>query len=322
MWAGLHDRAVAKRVARRDELPDKPLIVSVGNLAVGGTGKTPVVIRLAQDLAARKRRGVVLIRGYKSPLAGPLTVTADNEQAGDEARLVAASLQKTGWSVVQARSRIAGLVSILASPKCPEVVVLEDGHQTARVARHLDIVILDRWRVNKLRNVVEPRTGPVFPWGPWRESATGATRAQIWLLETEAKVPSRSASGSLVLTFRRSFQVEAANEAGKDVGAPAKAVLVSGIARPEKFEAGALELLCESAPLAVRLADHSAYNVALVARIQREMAATGCRSLLTTAKDWIKLAQLWPTQVPAFTLAMEIIWGQNEALVAEVDKRL
>ena len=73
--AACHDRLMAVRVARRQPPPDDLFLVSVGNLALGGTGKTPVTVALARDLAARGLRGAVLTRGFGSRLAGPLAVS-------------------------------------------------------------------------------------------------------------------------------------------------------------------------------------------------------------------------------------------------------
>ena len=103
------DRIQARRVGRRPAPPPDPWIVSVGNLALGGTGKTPVVAELARDLAAAGHTGCVLTRGYGSPLAGPLRVDADNPGAGDEARMMAQRLDSTEWPVVQSRNRPRGL---------------------------------------------------------------------------------------------------------------------------------------------------------------------------------------------------------------------
>ncbi|MFT5232404.1 MAG: tetraacyldisaccharide 4'-kinase [Candidatus Krumholzibacteriia bacterium] len=324
IWSRIHNKAISSRVAQRNGLENSPLVISVGNLSLGGTGKTPVVIKLAQDLAARNRSGVVLTRGYKSPLAGPLTVSAENHRAGDEARLLASALDPLGWSVVQARSRHRGLAWVMNSSQVPDLIVLEDGHQTARVARHMDILILDHWHVNQSDNGgrLEATTGPVFPWGPWRESATGADRAQYWLCESDSSLPEAGSGGQPVYTFGRKFSLAGANAIGCETPIPSSPMLVSGIARPEKFESGAQDLLAEAALLSVRLADHTPYDAALVIRLSAALRESACHSLVTTTKDWIKLAPLWPAEVPAYTIGLEIVWGQHEALVEQIDKRL
>jgi tetraacyldisaccharide 4'-kinase len=323
-WNGFHDRLVARRVAARWAAPAAPPVVSVGNLALGGTGKTPVVIDLVRGLAGQGFSGCVLTRGYRSPLGGPLVVTADNGQAGDEARLLAACLPPAGWQVLQARHRAAGLQHLLAGPTRPDVILLEDGHQTAGVRRDLDILILDHWdiRPGPEGPVVAPRTGAVFPFGPWRESAAGAARAGVWLLETASEAPRLGPGGEVVITFTRTYHCRAANAAAETAGSPQAAALVSGIARPEKFETEAGGLLASPARLAVRLADHQPYGPGLSDRLQRHMHGARCDALVTTAKDWIKLAPFWPGGIPAHVVEMGISWGDDQALPALVGERL
>ncbi len=107
--ARLADGFIARRVAALRLVEPGPTIISIGNLALGGTGKTPVVAALADELAVAGWKGAVLTRGFGSSLAGPLTVAADNVLAGDEARLMAAALAARDWPVIQARRRALGL---------------------------------------------------------------------------------------------------------------------------------------------------------------------------------------------------------------------
>jgi len=203
--------ALALLRAGRGQPPARPLLVSVGNLALGGTGKTPVVGQLARDLSRRGIAGTVLTRGYGAAAAGPLRVAADDPQAGDEARLLAGMLAETDWTVVQARHRRRGLdwllgrpgvppvvliedghQTLLGRPGVPPVVLIEDGHQTRGVPRHLDILILDRWTLHDRGGGSElvPGTGFVLPWGPYREPPTAAAAADVWLVERDQPLPS------------------------------------------------------------------------------------------------------------------------------------
>ena len=103
----LADRLTARRVAARRPPTADSLVVSVGNLRVGGTGKTPVTVALATDLAARGITGAIVTRGYGAAAAGPLVVAPDDPRAADEARLMARALTGRPWSVIQARRRLA-----------------------------------------------------------------------------------------------------------------------------------------------------------------------------------------------------------------------
>lgn len=321
LWGRVHDGLLRRRVAGRGRPAPAVFVVSVGNLALGGTGKTPVVADLAQRLAASGVSGAVVTRGYGSRLTGPVTVGPDLDGAGDEARLLAGLLDGGSWQVVQARSRTAGVDHALASETRPRVVILEDGHQTAAVGRHLDMVILDTWRVGTGPDgdCVVPVTGPVFPFGPWRESRQGAQRAGLWLVETAAPVPPKGANGSRVLAFHRRGVRRSAN------GGPAyprRPALVSAIARPERFEAEAGALLDEPPVMAVRLGDHAAYGPQVRRRLLAAIRAAGAQSIVTTAKDWVKLRADWPDDLPASVIELELVWGQNETPAEVIGGRL
>lgn len=310
------DRLAARRVRRRPPPPAGLLVVAIGNLRLGGTGKTPVTLALARDLAARGVRGAVLTRGYGADAPGPLRVLPDDPRAGDEARLVAAGLADRGWDVMQARRRADGLAALRARRPAPQVVLLEDGYQTGGVGRHLDVLILDAWSTGP--DGVVPLAGPVVPWGPYRETARGAARAQVWLLESAAPPP--GPAGVCVCGFSRRFALVAAGRLPPRVGA--RDGLVSGVARPEGFEAAARGALDREPVLAVRVADHARYDAGLVARILAEGRRRGVTGWLTTGKDWIKLAALWPAGVPVGRLDLEVAWHGAQTLPELVGERL
>lgn len=315
-WSGIADRSMdgiqAWRVGRRSAPGPHPWIVSVGNLAVGGTGKTPVVVRLALDLAATGRHGCVLTRGYGSDLTGPLRVEPAETDAGDEARMMATLLEPAGWPVVQARHRRRGLDWIRRHLPQVEIVLLEDGHQTP-VGRHLDLLIIDTWREGSAG--LEVLTGPVMPFGPWRESARGADRADLLLLET-AVPPALSANGQAVAGFIRRL-VLTPNPAPQTPWAG-----LSGVARPERFEADAARTLGRPPALIIRCDDHARFGDAVLDRIIRALRQAGSPCTVTTRKDWTKLAGKWPDDLPVAVADQELEWTGTRTLPELVGERL
>ncbi len=310
------DLLLARRVKRRARPAAPPFVVSVGNLALGGTGKTPVVAALAADLAKRGLTGAVLSRGYGSRLAGPVLVTADLADAGDEARLLAGRLAPAGWRVIQAHRRADGL-ALLRDGGPPDVVIVEDGHQTAHVGRHLDVVILDRWRQDAATGRVTPATGPVFPFGPWRESPRGAARAGVWLLEADAGRGFNGPPGVDVTGFRREFRW-AAGAAPK----ASRVALLSGIARPQAFERTAAGMLPSPPALALRCPDHAAYEGGLLRRIRQECDAARIEAVVVTEKDRVKLDACWSDGPELHVLEMNVRWTGERALPDLVGERL
>jgi tetraacyldisaccharide 4'-kinase len=319
------DTLAARRVARRSAPPARTLAVAVGNLRIGGTGKSPVVLALARDLAAAGvSEGAILLRGHGSPVKGPLAVRPDDESAADEARLLAAGLVGHRWQVVQARRRSAGLNRLLLGRPRPQVVLLEDGYQTAGIGRHLDVLILDRWRLQDGR--LAAQTGAVLPCGPYRETHRGAARAQVWLLETDdpatlAATPGWP-GGPEILGFGRRHALQIPAGVTAAVTTDAQWALLAGLARPERFEAAAGGLLSAPPILAVRCGDHCAYEPPLVARIVDAGRQAGVTAWVTTSKDWIKLASRWPQELPVMVVAQEVAWRGGRTLPQLVLERL
>src|SRR5262247_1920938 len=143
--AWLHREAAARGVVRPRRLAAR--VVSVGNLVVGGTAKTPLAAWIAAQLRRRGRKVALASRGYRRPGGEPVEVVSDGRfvhgtaaTAGDEPMLLAA--QAPGVPVLVARDRgVAGLRAISAFGA--EVIVLDDGFQHHRLARDVDVLTFD-----------------------------------------------------------------------------------------------------------------------------------------------------------------------------------
>ncbi len=325
LGAPLWQAGLRGRLAGRGTPPGATLVVSVGNLAVGGAGKTPVVAALGAELARRGHAGAIVTRGYGSPQRGPLRVRPGDAAAGDEARLLAERVP--AWVVVQAADREAGVAAALADAPAPAIILLEDGHQSARAGRHLDVLILDRWRCDG--DAVLPQAGPLLPWGPYREGPEGAARAACWLVEPppqdDAAWLARAVPGGpwapaagAVLGFRRTMSLDPSSR--PPAGAPDAAL--SGIARPAAFEAGCARLLGRPPRLAVRCDDHVAFTADIAARAAAAGRACGVAAWLVTEKDAVKLAPLWPGPEPLRIVRLDVTWAGKETLPDLVEERL
>jgi len=295
-------------------------VISVGNLALGGTGKTPVTVGLAMELAGRGIRGAILTRGFGSRLAGPLVVNPADTLVGDEARLMAGYLADFHWPVIQSRRRTKGLAWLASHHPDLDVVIAEDAYQTAGLGRHLDILILDRWKLKS--GCVEPVPGPVFPLGPYRESRAGADRADIWLLESAGEVPGQGTAGIPVATFSRRLELRNPQGADDGVSPDTKWAALAGIARPDRFERGVTDLMGRKPHLVVRPGDHVDYTPRYSARIAAALDQAGADLLVTTAKDWVKLSSYWDSKRPVRIADLGIAWGHDTTLPELVGERL
>jgi tetraacyldisaccharide 4'-kinase len=310
--SGLALRGAAYRsgLRRTRRLPSP--VVAVGNLTVGGTGKTPLVEHLARALQARGRRVVILSRGYRRQGSGAVELVSDGVRvlldaraAGDEPYLLARRL--TGVPVVVGRDRYRTGQWALARFG-PAVLLLDDGFQQMRLAKDVEIVCV-------AARAPWGRRG-LLPRGSLREPPAALGRAHL-LVVTGSGAPAGSAA---VLAELRRYAPDApiahaAYEAegvvdtrsgqGVDI-AQLRArppLAFAGIAAPESF-AATLDALGVRPRAFVAFPDHHAYRPADLAALERRAAAVGAEVLLTTEKDATRLPA--PGTVPVWALRVRL----------------
>jgi tetraacyldisaccharide 4'-kinase len=306
-----------------DSLP-KP-VISVGNITVGGTGKTPVTAWIARYLLEKGLRVAVLSRGYGGSLEGQTAVVSDGQtvflkpdQCGDEPYLLANTVP--GLAVVIGSNRYkAGLLAM--ERVNPDLFLLDDGFQHIRLFRNLNILLLD-WG--------QPfGNGRVLPAGPLREPIKSCLRAELLVYTrctTEHKTvrqPETSLpvchAGYRLTTFRL---LDSGQELQVSQLSQERILAVAGIARPDSFFAGLGELgLQPCATLA--LPDHEPYTVETVRQIEQLVTGHGATCLVTTEKDGVKL-ESWLDSLGAAavvaTLALDFY--EEQLLRNELDKVL
>lgn len=248
-------------------------VICVGNLTVGGAGKTPTALALAALLRGLGVRPHYLTRGYGGRLAGPVQVDPEVHTAadvGDEPLLLAADAPC--WV---SRDRVAGAEAAVAAGA--QAIVMDDGLQNPRLRKSLSMVVIDG--ASGFGN------GFVLPAGPLREFVTdGMARVQALVLvgpvsPATERVVARTAGNRPVLAAE--FVVDARELAGQRV------LPFAGIARPEKFFASLAALGCEVVATAA-FADHHPYREEEIAALRQQAAALGA-ALATTAKDHVRL---------------------------------
>lgn len=283
--------AVARRNRRFDaghgvERLDVP-VVSVGNLTVGGTGKTPLVAWIARHWLATGGRPAVVSRGYGSDAGvGPRLVSAGEgpllpvARTGDEPRELARALP--GVTIVVGSDRVRG--ARFAIERGADLIVLDDGFQHRRLARDLDLVLLDR--------SAPFGDGRLLPAGSLREPPASLARADLVLVtrlaEDEALPPAlvseiaSHAPGVPVLRagHRRTgfFRPD-----GSALAPPRRVVAFCAIADPAAFRR---ELEASGATVVgwAERRDHAAFDAATLAGL-RETARAEDAVLVTTDKD-------------------------------------
>jgi len=298
MWLGSLVYRVLYRLRR--SLAGPPLrvpvpVISVGNITVGGTGKTPLVACLTGDLIAEGLRvGVVSSgygrrhKGYSFVEPGYRVQQMPTDDTGDEVKLLAGLLPNAVFSVDRVKAQAARR---LAEADAVDVIVVDDGFQHWRLARDIDIVTFDA--------AVPERVLTWFPLGLLREPLTALDRADIVVATRAnfsrhlAKLLSRLAqlspraqvySARFVLTelIGRDQRLELKYLEDKSV------LLFAGVGNfaPLRKQVAAL---CADLDVALELRDHQRYDHRTLTHIKRLADQHDSDVILTTGKDWAKL---------------------------------
>ena len=265
-------------------------VVCVGNLVVGGAGKTPVAISLANRLPGAH----LIARGHGGSLAGPVMVELerhDHREVGDEA-LLTARVAPT-WV---ARDRLAGACA--AAAQGARCVILDDGYQDPSLVKDVSLLVVD--------GHVGFGSRRCMPAGPLREPvASGLARAQAVVLLGEDKTGIAKTAGEIpVLRARLEPETEAGALAGHRVFA------FAGIGRPDKFFR-LLEALDAQLVERRTFPDHHRYTPAEIGRLI-DAADSQSAALMTTTKDFVRLPPHLRERVAVLRVA--VAWDDEAAL--------
>ena len=269
-------------------------VVSVGNIAVGGRGQTPLVAHVALLLLAAGERPAILSRGYARRIAedGVVIVSdgthllADLDRSGDEPLMLARAVPGAAVLVCEQRA-IAGALAERALGAT--VLVLDDGFQHRAMRRDLDIVAV----------TPDDLRGRRFPFGRLRESPDALRRASAIIIDGAVDDAMRSQWSCPVFSMTRHLSEPQPIEPGRPAptrgGGPI--VALAGIAGPERFQR-ALEAAGWSVASLLRFPDHHRYSAADLSRAAQTVRETGAVGILTTDKDAVRLRPWRPLPVP------------------------
>ncbi len=337
---------------RKRILHDQPLgclVVVVGNLTVGGTGKTPVVEKFARALRDRGRKVAILSRGYKSkkvPLWQKLwwnlthaekpaprivsdgtTVLLDSEQAGDEPYMLARNLP--GVVVLVDKNRVHAGEFAIKKFGC-DTLVLDDGFQYLPLKGRLNLLLVDK--TNPFGN------GHLLPRGILREPIKHLKRASYVFLtksngvrdpELEQLISSHNPEADIIECAHKPQYLR---RFGAADGAPGsreelaflkgrRVFAFSGIATPESFE----KFLRDLGALIVgreRFLDHYRFDGEDIAALFEMAKKEGAECLVTTEKDAVRIAENLQCPLPLYYLRLEIEILRGAADFDEAVKRI
>lgn len=327
---------------------DTPLgckVVVVGNLTVGGTGKTPVVLKMAQVLASRGRKVAILSRGYKGASDSwakrfwrwltqgsrpdPLVVSDGRsvlvgpDEAGDEPYMLARNLAALGVVIVVDRDRVEGGRFALRRFGV-DTILLDDGLQYLPLRGQINLVLVDSH---------DPfGNGCLLPRGILREPVANLSRASYVFVTKSSGAP----DPALVALIRRHNPtaeiIPCAHRARElvEVDGPGRLPLealrgrrvaaFSGIATPERFEE---TLAAEGAVLVAnrRFLDHHAFNDEDLDEVLEQALRAQAEMIVTTEKDAVRLLARFRPPMPLYYVRLEVeVLGEGDGFNAAVER--
>jgi tetraacyldisaccharide 4'-kinase len=292
-FGALYAAGTARRISNASPVKLRVPVISVGNINVGGTGKTPTVVALLERLSAQGKAAHVVTRGHGGTLAGPVRVNERSHSAdevGDEPLLLAAF----GPTWVS-RDRVAG--AQWAVEAGADIILLDDAHQNPGLHKDISIVVADAARGFGNRMVL--------PAGPLREPVEqGLTRADLLLTIGTNKSQDRFLGLNMLpdkLPHMRGALRPLAT--GMDWGGM-RVLAFAGIGMPGKFFA-TLNSLGAEVVKAEPLTDHQPLSDALLNRLAAQASALGAQ-LVTTEKDAVRLPASFKSQVLTVPVRLQI----------------
>jgi len=302
-------------------------VISVGNITVGGTGKTPMTRYLCEGLISRGRNPAVLSYGYGGGLSGEFGIVSTPErvllspgEVGDEPAMLALKLPGVSVLVGKDRHR-SGMHAVREFGA--GIAVLDDGFQVWKLHRDLDIVLID--------GMLPFDNGWTLPAGRLREPISSLQRADCVVVTGDADlldeiraVVERAAPRAMVCMARHAptalYTVEGGERVSLESVRDRRVFAMSAIAHPASFEktladAGAVLAGCERFP------DHHAYSQEDVLLVESRARACGAEFVVVTEKDAVKLAGMC-TGVPLLALSTRLALSDEDGLWRLIERKL
>ncbi len=297
-------------------------VISVGNLTMGGSGKTPTTALIAEILLQKGLKPAILSRGYGGQRKTKFpVVVSDGKQilikqeiSGDEPYLLAKNLK--GVPVIVGGDRVSSGRAAFDKFQC-DTVILDDGYQHLRLERDLNLCLIDCGT----RNIFDDM---VFPSGVLREPVSQLARADVFLLtHWKDTTENKNLAKKLEQRYRKPvFRSKHTPFAWRDTGSGReldlreiegkKFLAFCGIAKPQSFHA-CLENFKSKPVSFLPYPDHYIYSDDDVAFIKREKNRRNADLIVTTEKDWVRLEGRADFSVPLWALRIKIEILEEEA---------
>lgn len=295
-------------------------VVSIGNLTMGGTGKTPITDYLLRNLVIQGKKVAVISRSYRADVSTASLVEPENPHAaryyGDEPVLLAQHNPRVDVYVGPSKWKTA---QYAGEEDQYDLMIVDDGFQHRKLYRDMNIVILDATEKKENYEVV--------PQGRGRESWSSLERADLIII-SKANIADEESLKELLarlpdkpcLHFH--YQIKEVKELKSKIIRPRsdlkgkKLFLTSAIARPDVFEK-MLGELGTVVPDSKHYRDHHQYTASDVAHLIEIFKDSGADYLVTTSKDAVKLKALWPADQELWVTNLEVTEAGQKGILLE-----
>ena len=286
-------------------------VISVGNITVGGTGKTPTVMGLARLIwklhpeFKEPNRLAILSRGYgrKSRMRVVVNVDSDWKECGDEPLLMKHALPEAAVVVHADRVRAARYATEELGAR---FILLDDGFQHRRLARDLDVVLVDGEH--------PAGNGHLLPAGPLREPIDNLRRASLILGIGETCREAEKLAGGLGKPFLSATPQVRLPHSVAD-GSVKDVLALASIARPNRF----IKFLTNNGLNVISqelFADHHRYSIKELESVSKKAIQVGAKAVVTTEKDKARIPS-WPYSVPLLVVGLEMLF-ENETYLGKI----
>ncbi len=277
-------RSLYRKGKLRSYKLDKP-VISIGNLSLGGSGKTPFIIALVQYIESHNKKALILTRGYKSYYEQKCHLSKNGDDSdlmllGDEALLMRSSFKSP---ILIGKNRHQNYRSM--KNKCEfDFIILDDGFQHLKIKRDLDIVLLDA--------TLKKENFKVFPSGYLREDKSALNDADFIILSKTNLAKTRDLdfysqfNTDLKLSLKSSGYFDI-NDKKAEIKEKTRVLVISSIAKPEAFISG-LQDDCLEIKEHLKLEDHEEISLEILNQVLRRCEQQDL-TIICTEKDIVKL---------------------------------
>ena len=295
-------------------------IISVGNITTGGSGKTPLVMYLADLLQKNGKNPGIVSRGYGRKSQGMVIVhdgkelITDVENSGDEPYLMASVLKTV--PVVVCEDRQEG-ISQLIKNNSDDVIIIDDGFQHRKVKRDLDIVTIS---ANDQKEDYR-----LLPWGKLREPLQNIGRANIAIFtgtnnyNPPELLPSIKpyVKGELLLSSQQLTLMKYDEDGYRKSLPPEKELFAfCGIAEPKSFFNSITRLDLRLSGKRI-FRDHQQYTESVITKLSAQIKSSNCTGVITTEKDLVKLPDSFLAEFGIYVIKIEMEF-ENEGTISDL----